>query len=158
MTATLSRSPDGAFRGSLFALLVALAALSQSTGCSSTEVDVEIEDLVVGRGEVADERKIVTIEYVGMLRSGDVFDSSETWGPLRFQLETGVIYNLPEGRTGRVIEGLHRGVYGMRVGGHRRITIPPEMAYGRTGVPGTIPPNATLIFEVKLIAVMEPLS
>ncbi len=125
------------------------------TACDSgSEPEVEIEDLVVGDGATAEGRNIVIIDYIGMLTDGTVFDTSENWGPLRFQLQTGVIYSLPEGQSGRVIQGLIEGVPGMKVGGVRLITIPPEMAYGRAGVSGVIPANATLVFEVELLGVL----
>ncbi len=134
-------------------IFVSLSASLFMACDSGNEPNVEIEDIVVGDGEEATGRDVVTVEYVGMLEDGDVFDSSEQWGPLRFQLESGMIHGLPEGRSGRVIPGLIQGMRGMKVGGIRRITIPPELAYGRNGVPGAIPPNATLVFEVELIAV-----
>lgn len=123
---------------------------------SGNEPEVEIEEVVIGKGETADGRDIVTVDYVGMLTDGTVFDTSEKWGPLRFELQTGVIFSLPDGQSGRVIQGLIEGVPGMKVGGVRLITIPPEMAYGRSGVSGIIPPNATLIFEIELLAVEAP--
>ena len=140
-----------------YLLHVCLLAASASilAGCDSgNEPEVQIEDLFVGGGAKADGRDIVTIEYVGMLESGVEFDSSEEWGPLRFQLESGIIYGLPDGQSGRVIQGLIQGVAGMRVGGRRRITIPPELGYGREGQ-GAIPGNATLIFEVELVTIDE---
>lgn len=135
--------------------LYAVLASSLFAACDSgNEPSVEIEDVVVGTGEEAAGSDVVTIEYVGMFEDGDVFDSSDQWGPLRFQLESRMIYDPPEARTGRVIPGLSVGMPGMKVGGLRRITIPPELAYGRNGdETGVIPPNATLIFEVELIAV-----
>ena len=126
---------------------------------SGNEPEVEIEDLVVGDGEMAGDRDVVIVEYVGLLADGTVFDSSEEWGALQFQLQTGIIYGLPDGQSGRVIPGLIQGVDGMKVGGVRVITIPPELAYGRSGyVTGdgvvVIPPNATLLFEVELLGVL----
>lgn len=123
---------------------------------SGSEPEVHIEDLVIGGGAEADGRDVVTIDYVGTLENGVEFVNSEEWGPLRFQLESGVIYGLPEGQSGRVIQGLIQGVTGMKVGGLRRITIPPELGYGREDN-GTIPPNSTLVFEVELVAVDEML-
>ena len=134
--------------GLLFAGAVLAACVSGS------EPEVEIEDLVIGDGAVAEDRDIVIIDYVGKLTDGTVFDTSEQWGPLRFQLQTGVIYSLPEGQSGRVIQGLIEGVPGMKIGGVRLITIPPELAYGRTGVAGVIPPDATLLFEVELLGLL----
>lgn len=121
---------------------------------SGNEPEVHIEDLVIGGGAEANGRDIVTIDYVGTLKDGVEFVNSADWGPLRFQLESGIIYGLPDGQSGRVIQGLIQGVPGMRVGGVRRITIPPELGYGREDN-GTIPPNSTLIFEVELVAIDE---
>lgn len=136
------------------ALILLIAGTLLAACDSGSEPEVEIEDLVVGDGAVAADRDIVIIDYVGMLTDRSVFDSSEQWGPLRFQLQTGVIYSLPEGQSGRVIQGLIEGVPGMKIGGVRLITIPPELAYGRTGVAGVIPPDATLLFEVELLGVL----
>lgn len=141
----------------LLSTLFCVALLVPVSACDSgNEAGVEIEDLIVGTGEEAAGRAVVTIEYTGMFEDGDIFDSSDQWGPLRFQLESRMIFDPPEARAGRVIPGLAQGVPGMKVGGIRRVTIPPELAYGRTGdETGTIPPNATLVFEVELLAVQE---
>lgn len=148
--------PEAHMRRSFVAAAIGLLlAGTLLTACDSgSEPEVEIEDIVVGDGTVAADRDIVIIDYVGMLTDGTVFDTSENWGPLRFQLQTGVIYSLPEGQSGRVIQGLIEGVPGMKVGGVRLLTIPPEMAYGRSGVSGVIPPNATLLFEIELLGVL----
>lgn len=140
------------FAAAIGLLLAALLLAACDTG---SEPEVQIEDLVVGDGETATDRDIVIVEYVGTLADGTIFDSSEKWGPLRFQLQTGVIYSLPEGQSGRVIQGLIEGVPGMKIGGVRLITIPPELAYGRTGVAGVIPPDETLVFEIELIGVLK---
>ena len=140
--------------GGLTVLVALLAACD-----SGNEPEVTIEDLVVGDGEMAGDRDVVVIDYVGLLADGTVFDSSEEWGALQFQLQTGIIYGLPEGQSGRVIPGLIAGVDGMKVGGVRVITIPPELAYGRSGYVTSdgvvvIPPDATLVFEVELLGVL----
>lgn len=136
-----------------FILIIVVAAASLAACDSGNEPSVEIEDIIQGSGEEAAGSDVVTIEYIGMFEDGEVFDSSAQWGPLRFQLESRMIYDPPEARNGRVIPGLSRGMPGMKVGGVRRITIPPELAYGRNGdETGTIPPDATLVFEVELIA------
>ena len=109
--------------------------------------------MIIGDGIVADGRALVTITYVGRFTNGEVFDSSEKWGPLTFELETGIIQGGQENR--RVIEGLVRGVPGMRVGGVRRITVPPELAYGRDGLEPHIPGQATLVFQIELLIVQE---
>lgn len=139
------------FAAAIGLLLAGMLLAACDTG---SEPEVQIEDLVVGDGEAATGRDIVIVEYVGMLADGTIFDTSKKWGPLRFQLQTGVIYSLPEGQSGRVIQGLIEGVPGMKIGGVRLITIPPEMAYGSKGVLGLIPPNETLLFQIELIGVL----
>jgi FKBP-type peptidyl-prolyl cis-trans isomerase len=104
---------------------------------------LEIEELVVGNGAEARSGQTVKVHYTGWLTTGKKFDSSLDRGdPLEFQLG-----------AGRVIKGWDQGVAGMRVGGKRRLTIPPDLAYGQRGFPGAIPPNSTLVFEVELVGV-----
>lgn len=102
-----------------------------------------IEDLSVGEGAEAVAGKHVTVHYTGWLANGTKFDSS---------LDRGEPFDFPLGR-GHVIRGWDEGVAGMKVGGKRRLTIPPEMGYGARGAGGVIPPNATLVFDVELLAV-----
>lgn len=102
-----------------------------------------IEDINVGTGAEARAGSSVTVHYVGTLTSGAKFDSSRDRGQgFNFQLG-----------AGRVIKGWDQGVAGMRVGGIRKLTIPPELGYGARGFPPVIPPNSTLIFEVELLDV-----
>jgi FKBP-type peptidyl-prolyl cis-trans isomerase len=104
---------------------------------------LQMEDLVVGTGPEAKKGQTVSVHYTGWLTDGKKFDSSKDHGqPFSFAL----------GR-GQVIQGWDDGVAGMKVGGKRKLTIPPEMGYGREGYPGAIPPNATLVFEVELLGV-----
>ena len=104
---------------------------------------LQIEDQVVGSGPEAVRGKQVTVHYTGWLTDGKKFDSSKDRGaPFSFGL----------GR-GQVIDGWDQGVAGMKVGGKRKLTIPPEMGYGKAGAGGVIPPNATLVFEVELLGV-----
>jgi FKBP-type peptidyl-prolyl cis-trans isomerase len=104
----------------------------------------KIEDLVVGKGPEAVRGKTVEVHYTGWLTDGKKFDSSVDRGePFSFRLG-----------AGEVIEGWDRGVAGMKVGGKRKLTIPPEIGYGARGAPPVIPPNATLVFEVELLAVI----
>ncbi len=102
----------------------------------------KIEDLVTGKGPEAVRGKTVQVHYTGWLTDGTKFDSSVGRGPFSFRLG-----------AGEVIEGWDRGVAGMKVGGKRKLTLAPELAYGAGGAPPEIPPNATLVFEVELLAV-----
>lgn len=105
---------------------------------------LETEDIVRGKGPAARAGDTVTVRYVGVAFStGDEFDAS--WG-------TGRPYSFPLG-SGQVIEGWDRGIVGMRVGGRRQLTIPPELAYGAAGSPPEIGPNETLVFVVDLLRV-----
>jgi len=104
-----------------------------------------IEDVTVGTGAEAVSGKRVTVHYVGTLTSGSKFDSSRDRGQ-GFTFKLGV---------GQVISGWDQGVAGMKVGGVRKLTIPPELGYGARGFPPVIPENSTLLFEVELLSV-EP--
>jgi len=102
-----------------------------------------IEDLVIGNGAAAQAGQSVVVHYTGWLTSGQKFDSSvDRNDPFDFRLG-----------AGQVIPGWDQGVAGMQVGGKRKLTIPPNLAYGSRGAGGVIPPNATLVFEVELLAV-----
>jgi FKBP-type peptidyl-prolyl cis-trans isomerase len=104
---------------------------------------LQIDDLLPGTGAEATEGKTVSVHYTGTLTNGDKFDSSLDRGnPFQFTLG-----------AGRVIKGWDQGVQGMKVGGKRKLTIPPELGYGARGYPPVIPANATLVFEIELLAV-----
>ena len=104
---------------------------------------LKIEDVVLGTGAEAQKGKQVSVHYTGWLTDGTKFDSSKDRGqPFGFAL----------GR-GQVIQGWDDGVAGMKVGGKRKLTIPPDLGYGASGAGGVIPPNATLVFEVELLGV-----
>lgn len=106
---------------------------------------VTIRDTVVGRGPLAEDGDEIVVHYVGRLLDGRQFDSSrQRRDPLDFSLG-----------AGDVIKGLDAGVKGMRVGGMRKLTIPPELAYGEHGCGGVIPPHATLVFDVELLEVLR---
>ncbi|MCB1955871.1 MAG: FKBP-type peptidyl-prolyl cis-trans isomerase [Rhodocyclaceae bacterium] len=102
-----------------------------------------IEDLVAGNGDTAESGKTVSVHYTGWLTDGTKFDSSK---------DRNQPFSFPLG-AGYVIKGWDQGVQGMKVGGTRKITIPPELGYGARGAGGVIPPNATLVFEVELLGV-----
>ena len=100
-------------------------------------------DVAVGAGQPVRPRQCIYAHYTGWLTDGAKFDSSvDRYEPFTFVLG-----------TGQVIHGWDEGVATMRVGDKVRLTIPPELAYGKAGYPGAIPPNATLIFEVELLSV-----
>jgi FKBP-type peptidyl-prolyl cis-trans isomerase len=114
-----------------------------TTGKEETVVnELKIEDLVVGTGAEAVTGKNVTVNYKGTLENGTQFDSS---------YDRGVPFSFALG-AGEVIAGWDQGVAGMKVGGKRVLTIPPDLGYGSRAV-GTIPPNSVLIFEVELLKV-----
>jgi len=102
----------------------------------------QIDEVVEGKGTEAVRGKTVEVHYTGWLADGTKFDSSVGGAPLSFRLG-----------AGEVIEGWDRGVAGMRVGGKRKLTLPPELGYGKRGAPPQIPPNATLVFDIELLAV-----
>ena len=108
---------------------------------------LQYEDTVEGSGDVAKSGDFVAVHYTGWLYkdgvAGAKFDSSKDRGqPFRFPLG-----------GGQVIRGWDEGVAGMKVGGTRKLVIPPELGYGARGAGGVIPPNATLLFEVELLGV-----
>lgn len=111
--------------------------MSQTTTASG----LVIEDIVVGEGAEAVRGHAVLVHYTGWLTDGRKFDSSkDRREPFEFNLG-----------NREVIAGWDEGVAGMRIGGTRKLTIPPELGYGTRGAGGVIPPNATLVFEVELL-------
>ena len=148
-------------RVSVLCLLAAVACLTASCGggsdaptapsspSSSQSVPFTVTDLRVGTGAEAVAGKVLFVNYTGWLYSatavdnkGTQFDTSVGRTPLSFRLG-----------AGSVIPGFDRAFGGMRVGGQRRLIIPPDLAYGSAGAGGVIPPNATLVFDVELVDV-----
>ncbi len=106
---------------------------------------LKIEVLREGAGEGAKNGDIVSVHYVGTLENGTKFDSS---------IDRGTPFSFTLG-VGQVIQGWDQGVLGMKIGEKRKLTIPSDLAYGAGGVPGAIPSNATLIFEVELLGINQ---
>ena len=110
---------------------------------NTTATGLMIEDVTVGTGDLASAGQKVTVHYTGWLTNGTKFDSStDRNDPFVFLL----------GKR-QVIAGWDEGVQGMRVGGVRKLTIPPALGYGARGAGGAIPPSATLVFEVELLGI-----
>ncbi|MEM8611247.1 MAG: FKBP-type peptidyl-prolyl cis-trans isomerase [Cyanobacteria bacterium P01_H01_bin.105] len=109
----------------------------------TTDSGLMYEDLEVGTGALPTKGQAVTVHYTGTLENGEKFDSSRDRNrPFSFTIG-----------VGQVIKGWDEGVATMRVGGRRKLVIPPDLGYGPRGAGGVIPPNATLIFDVELIRV-----
>lgn len=108
---------------------------------TTTASGLIMDDIIVGDGAEASAGQHVTVHYTGWLTSGEKFDSSK---------DRDQPFDFPLG-GGRVIRGWDEGVQGMKIGGKRKLTIPPDLGYGARGAGGAIPPNATLVFEVELL-------
>ena len=147
---TLSRTCIAALLAAAIPFLTtACAKKATETAQGAPEVanatGLKHQDLKVGDGPEAVSGKTVDVHYTGWLEDGTKFDSSLDRGePFSFRLG-----------AGQVIEGWDQGVAGMKVGGKRKLTIPPDLAYGQEGAGGVIPPGATLVFEVELLGVRE---
>jgi FKBP-type peptidyl-prolyl cis-trans isomerase FkpA len=109
----------------------------------TTESGLKYVDVLVGTGREAVSGNLVTVHYTGWLTNGTKFDSS---------VDRRDPFSFPVG-SGKVIKGWDEGVAGMKIGGKRKLTIPPQLGYGARGAGGVIPPNATLVFDVELLEV-----
>jgi len=116
---------------------------TMSTGSVS---ELQVTDEIVGTGAAAAAGDSVTVNYVGSLTDGKVFDASANHGTTGFTFTLGV---------GQVIQGWDQGIVGMKEGGKRKLVIPAALAYGDRAVGGVIPANSTLIFEVELLKVQK---
>lgn len=132
----------------LLAITLVASAAFLFSACDSQEEEGELEivDLTVGEGALVAEGQCLNVHYTGWLEDGRKFDSSVDRGK-PFQFRLGV---------SNVIEGWHQGVDGMRIGGKRKLTIPPHLGYGNQGWRVGLPNNATLIFEVELLSILAP--
>ncbi|MEA2447925.1 MAG: hypothetical protein QOK47_1562 [Actinomycetota bacterium] len=135
------------FRLALIAcLLLTGVACSNESDCSTDPVTTDsglvIKDVKCGEGAEAARGDSVSVHYTGTLENGDEFDSSEGGEP--FSVKIG---------SGQVIEGWEEGLVGMREGGTRELTVPPDLGYGPDGYPPVIPPDATLTFEIRMISI-----
>ena len=123
----------------------AIAIVSLLAGLPAFASELKVETLVKGAGIQAEKNKKVTVHYEGRLEDGTIFDASKPRGqPFSFTIG-----------AGQVIEGWELGVAGMKVGEQRRLTIPPNLAYGKNGAGDAIPPNATLLFDIELLSVAD---
>ena len=128
----------------VFTILLISFSCSNNGSVKKMENGLIIEDLVVGDGAEAKDYNKVVVNYTGKLEDGSVFDSSLNPGRGPFTFTLG---------AGSVIKGWDQGLKEMKVGGKRKLTIPPDLAYGANGAGSAVPPNATLIFEVELLEV-----
>ncbi|MDP2196764.1 MAG: FKBP-type peptidyl-prolyl cis-trans isomerase [Rhodocyclaceae bacterium] len=111
---------------------------------TTTSSGLIIEEIVEGSGDTATAGQTVSVHYTGWLANGSKFDSSK---------DRNDPFDVPLGGR-QVIAGWDEGVQGMKVGGTRKLTIPPNLGYGARGAGGVIPPNATLVFEVELLQIL----
>lgn len=108
---------------------------------TTTDSGLVIEEIECGDGEEAQKGDTLEVHYEGRLEDGTKFDASRDHGST-FEFQVG---------AGQVIQGWDEGLIGMKIGGKRKLTIPPELGYGAAGAPPAIPPNSTLVFEIELV-------
>ena len=125
-------------------LIFFVSSCSEKKDSITMDNGLVIEDIIEGDGKEANDYNKVVVNYTGKLEDGSIFDSSLSPGKGPYTFTLGV---------GSVIKGWDTGVKGMKVGGKRKLTIPPELGYGDRGAGNVIPPGATLIFEVELLEV-----
>ena len=125
-------------------LIFFVSSCSEKKDSITMDNGLVIEDIIDGDGKEANDYNKVVVNYTGKLEDGSIFDSSLSPGKEPFTFTIGV---------GSVIKGWDVGLKGMKVGGKRKLTIPPELGYGDRGAGNVIPPGATLIFEVELLEV-----
>ena len=128
----------------LLSLVLVCFSCEKKGNAIKMENGLIIEEIIIGEGEEAKDYNKVVVNYTGTLEDGSVFDSSLNPGRSPFTFTLG---------AGSVIKGWDIGIKEMKVGGKRKLIIPPDLAYGANGAGGVIPPNATLIFEVELLEV-----
>lgn len=134
-------------------LLLLVACADESTGAAgdceegtvvTMESGLEYEEIACGDGDEVERGDAIVVHYTGELEDGTEFDSSRGGEPVSFVLE-----------SGNLIEGWVEGIPGMREGGRRKLTIPPDLGYGEAGNPPVIPPDATLVFDVEVVEVED---
>src|SRR5436190_4934268 len=143
-TATLLLSPalTGPLRADEATKPAEPATAKLASNVVTLENGLQYEDLKVGEGPEVTKGQTVQMRYTGKFLDGKVFDSNVGKAP--YPVTLGV---------SSVIKGWHEGIPGMKVGGKRRLTIPPALAYGKAGYAGVIPPDATLVFDVEVLSV-----
>ena len=140
-TPTPTPAPAGAVNTSHSNIKNNAAAKAAELKLITTKSGLKYADLEVGTGTEVKSGMLVLVDYEGRLASGEKFDSSyDRREPFSFKIG-----------AGQVIQGWEEGVIGMKVGGKRKLVIPPDLGYGEAGAPPRIPPNATLTFEVKVL-------
>ena len=134
----------------IIVVILIIIAVSSQRGKDSGVIEetpvqegLGIEVLQEGSGLGAQNNYTISVHYTGMLEDGTIFDSS---------LDRGVPFSFTLG-IGQVISGWDKGVLGMKIGEKRKLTISPELAYGEAGIPGAIPPNSTLIFDIEMLEI-----